>query len=152
MSETYVVVATQLNRAVKDAAGDVELTTMGRGTTFTAEDVEPAELKRWLGLKPAVIKTEAELEAAASSAADARAALEDANAQIAELQAQLAAAHAAGAAHAPSEADAGGVLEEPAGNASADTWRAYAKQQDPTNVELDTMSRDELRDKYSNAS
>jgi hypothetical protein len=40
-------------------------------------------------------------------------------------------------------------LEQPAGNATTDEWKAYAVQQDPGAAsEIDALGRDELRDRY----
>jgi hypothetical protein len=40
-------------------------------------------------------------------------------------------------------------LEQPAGNATTDEWKAYAVQEDPgAAAEIDTLGRDELRDRY----
>jgi hypothetical protein len=46
------------------------------------------------------------------------------------------------------EAAAADVVEQPAGNESADQWRAYALTQGATEDEVAGMSRNELRDKY----
>lgn len=40
------------------------------------------------------------------------------------------------------------LVEQPAGNASADDWRAYALTQGATEDEVAALSRNELREKY----
>lgn len=157
MSETYVVVASQLNRARKmPDGGDWEFSTMPRGTEFVEGDVSPEELRRWLDMKPRVVATKTELEEAQQSAVDARAQLAEAQQQIEALRAQLAEAHAAGAPVVPDgtpgvhASAAGGALEEPAKNGSAEDWRAWVKQEHPDldPAEVDAAGRDELRDNY----
>lgn len=139
-AEEYVVVATQLNRVDKEGP----LEPLRRGTTFTAADVTDTELKRWLGLKPAVVRTKAELEQAQQTAEGARQQIQDLQSQLAEAQAELAAAR--GGLQGPVT---GSSVTEPAGNASADEWRAYALSVDPGNAEaINAADRNELRDKY----
>lgn len=40
------------------------------------------------------------------------------------------------------------LVEQPAGNASLDDWRAYALTQGATEDDLEGLSRNDLRDKY----
>jgi hypothetical protein len=142
----YVVVASQLNRAIKLDDGTEELVSIRRGENLP-DDTSAAELQRWLALTPAVIKTQDELDQARGTYADQSATIADLQAQLAEANAKLAEAEAAGGAHEPAAG-----LEEPAGNASVDAWRDYAKSVDPANAEaIDAASRDELRDKYKSA-
>lgn len=143
----YVVVASQVNRAIKLDDGTEELVSIRRGSNLP-DDTSAAELQRWLAMTPAVIKTQDELDAARGTYADQSATIADLQAQLAEANAKLADAEAAGGAHEP----AAGGLEEPAGNASVDAWRDYAKSVDAANAEaIDAASRDELRDKYKSA-
>lgn len=38
--------------------------------------------------------------------------------------------------------------DQPAGNASLETWRAYARTQGATDADLEGLSRNEIRDQY----
>lgn len=160
--ETYVVVVSQINRAVKTDDGDTEYTSMKRGEEFTAADVDSKELRRWLGLKPAVIRTKAELEAAQRTVGDQSAVIADLMAQLAEANSKLAEAGLAGADTSPAADPTGGIapaggatVEEPAGNASRDKWAEFALAKDPGNAEwindAENVSRDDIRDKYKSA-
>jgi hypothetical protein len=157
-TETNVVVATQLNRVEKVDGAD-EFSSLSRGSEFTADDVTPAELRRWKGLKPRVILTKDEYEKATSGTSDRQEEIDDLQRQLADAQAELDALRAgqpAGVAaveEVRTGGDGGPVLEEPAGNASAEDWRAYATQQDPDSAaEIAEMSRDDLRDTYKSGS
>lgn len=48
----------------------------------------------------------------------------------------------------PAAPTAATTAERPAGNASAETWRAYAVAAGMSREEAETLSRDELRDRY----
>lgn len=170
--DVYVVTGTALLRRVKGEDGDFESANITRGTEFSVGDtfsdadtgVTDREVKRWLGLQPRVIATKADLEAAQQSAADQAALIADLQAQLEQANRTIAAAVAQGAdlsslggddrtgGIAPGASAAG--LEQPAGNASADDWKAYAKSVAPADEHeaIDAMSRDELRDKYGKAS
>jgi hypothetical protein len=164
--DVYVVTATQLNRRVKDEDGEWGSANIPRGTEFAVGDkfadddpgVTQRELNRWLGLQPRVVASKDDLEAAQRTAADQASLINDLQAQLADANRKLASAAAQGADLSdlgdddPTNgiAGGGGALEQPAGNASADDWKAYAKQQDPGNADkIDGMTRDDLRDTYA---
>lgn len=160
MADVYVVTGTQLNRRVKvddewDAANIPRGTEFSEGDTFSDDDpgVTAKEIKRWLGLRPRVLVAKAELEEAQQRANDTAATIADLQAQLAAANQALAAAVASGAATPDAAAGSSSVPGpngQPAGNASADDWRAYAKTQDPERdpAEIDATSRDDLRTKY----
>lgn len=156
--DTYVVVGSQLNRRVKNEDGDWEPANITRGTEFSAGEtfadgdpgVTDKEIRRWLSLAPKMLVSKADLEKAQAVASDQSALIADLQAQLAEANAKVAAAVAQGADLGAGEGTGGG-LEEPAGNASADEWRAYARQQEPDeskHSEIGEATRDDLRKQY----
>lgn len=44
--------------------------------------------------------------------------------------------------------DAAAEGDQPAGNASLETWRAYARTQGATDADLEGLSRNDIRDQY----